>query len=140
LGQLISFISDTALEELIGELNNLAEIATMSEEPATPDSEAVMRELQKGYTMNSQRDVFASVVAGVFVPSVADRSGAELFSDPSPETVPVASTPVELASPHQSETEPLPHLPVTPVVDTDCNRNTPATAATENFGSNAELF
>jgi hypothetical protein len=133
-------ISDTALEELIGELNNLAEIATMSEEPATPDSEAVMRELQKGYTMNSQRDVFASVVAGVSVPSVADRSGAELFSDPSPETVPVASTPVELASPHQSETEPLPHLPVTPVVDTDCNRNTPATAATENFGSNAELF
>ena len=140
--------ADAALSGLKGKLLELAD--TADAQSTNPEkSAALMAQAQQGYTMNSQREVFAQVAGQDQPVASPDESAFELFQDPAaealfpamPEREPAGETggeslPLEMAPEQAQEpaAEPAPmDIPPAPP-------NPPTHPAKGNLGDNVEMF
>jgi len=131
--------SDAPLVGLIDELKAIIEVFGSAAHPAPMASEMFVKELQSGYTMNSQRDVLASVMgAQVSTPTVSE-STVEMFDTSSPEMFKDIAGAVELTVPGQnsSPSSVIPSVGLTG--QPEIAQKSPLVAAND-FGNNVELF
>jgi hypothetical protein len=124
-------------------MEHIIELAGRTAEATAFNAEAFVQKFQTGYTMNSERDVLASVVKGhlgaVAVPAaVAVESTVELFDEPAPVifTTSAAAQPLS-ALPENTLPMPKPACNGSAATATSVAPSAPGAAG---LGDNVELF
>ncbi len=142
----IDFVAsaNTPLAALQSEMQDIIELVGRTADPTTFNAEAFVQQFKRGYTMNSERDVLASVVnsdhGAVVIPAAsAGECPIELFDEPAPVISTVTAAPEEPAFALPENRLPLPKPSTNGFVGT-ASSVAPSPPLAAGLGDNVELF